>query len=213
MRHSHKNFGARGRRALRAEWAQADMDGRAAFGRFGPPGGFGPGGHFGPPGGFGPPGRRGAGGRRGGRPRGDVRTAILVLLGEQPRHGYELIRAIEERSGGMWSPSPGSVYPTLQALEDEGLLTIESVEGRKTASLTAEGQAWVQDHSDESAAVFTMPDGAHKTQELMQELRAVAEAASHVARHHDSPELAARAAAILASARKDLYRLLAEDEH
>ena len=212
MRHSHKNFGARGRRALRAEWAQEDMGGRAAFGRFGPPGGFGPGGPFGPPGMFGPPGRRGPGGRRGGRSRGDVRTAILVLLAEQPRHGYDLIRAIEERSGGMWSPSPGSVYPTLQALEDEGLVTIDSVDGRKTAALTSEGQAWVADHPNEAEAVFATPAGAHHAHELMQELRSVAEAATHVAKQHDSPELAARAVAILASARKDLYRLLAEDD-
>jgi DNA-binding PadR family transcriptional regulator len=140
-----------------------------------------------------------------------VRTAILVLLAEQPRHGYDLIRAIEERSQGMWSPSPGSVYPTLQALEDEGLVTIDSVDGRKTASLTAEGQEWVSSHSGEGEAVFATPDGADKTHELMHELRSVAEAATHVARQHDSPELSARAVAILASARKELYRLLADD--
>src|SRR4029079_16731955 len=90
---------------------------------FGPRGrrpGFGPGG-FGPE--FGP-GR----GPRGGRNRGDVRTAVLVLLAEQARHGYDLMRAIEERSGGIWSPSPGSIYPTLQALEDEGLITFATVE-------------------------------------------------------------------------------------
>src|SRR5690349_11374036 len=62
---------------------------------------------------------------RGGRRarRGDVRTAILALLNEKPAHGYDLIRELEERSNGMWQPSPGSMYPTLQMLEDQGLLT------------------------------------------------------------------------------------------
>src|SRR5690606_29811867 len=137
MRHSHKENRSRNRRAQRGSWIADNMTGLGAFGRFGPPEGFGPPGGFGPPEGFGPGGGPGLGARfgppgrggrrrggRGGRPRGDVRTAILVLLAEQPRHGYELIRAIEERSGGMWVPSPGSVYPTLQALEDEGLATI-----------------------------------------------------------------------------------------
>src|SRR6188474_3202712 len=107
--------------------------------------GFGP--PFGP--GFGPGPRRGP---RGGRNRGDVRAAILVLLAEQPRHGYDLMRAIEERSGGMWSPSPGSIYPTLQSLEDEGLVTFETVDGRKTASVTEAGRAWLVSHSAEATA-------------------------------------------------------------
>ena len=77
--------------------------------------GFGPGG---PRGGF--PGR---GGRRGRRtPRGDVRSAVLALVAEQPRHGYEIIQEIGERTGGVWRPSPGSIYPTVSQLEDEGLV-------------------------------------------------------------------------------------------
>ena len=102
----------------------------AMTGPFGP--GFGPG--FGRgfgrgfgPGGFGPgfgPGQRG--GRRGGHSRrgrrGDVRAAILVLLAERPMHGYEIIQEVAERSQDLWKPSPGSVYPTLQLLVDEGLI-------------------------------------------------------------------------------------------
>ena len=72
--------------------------------------------------------------------RGDVRAAVLALLAEQPMHGYQIIREIEERSGGAWKPSPGSVYPTLQLLVDEGLISAEESNGRKTYSLTEEGQ-------------------------------------------------------------------------
>ena len=63
--------------------------------------------------------------------RGDVRSAILALLDDRPMHGYEMIQELEERTGGRWTPSAGSIYPTLQLLEDEGLVTPEEVEGRK----------------------------------------------------------------------------------
>src|SRR6187431_3015708 len=72
--------------------------------------------------------------------RGDVRTAILALLTEAPMHGYQLIRAIEERTDGRWKPSAGSVYPTLQLLADEGLVTAEMSQDRKTYSLTDAGE-------------------------------------------------------------------------
>ena len=172
---------------------------------FGPRGrrpGFGPGG-FGPE--FGP-GR----GPRGGRNRGDVRTAVLVLLAEQPRHGYDLMRAIEERSGGGWAPSPGSIYPTLQALEDEGLVTFETVDGRKTASLTEAGKTWVEEHSDHVEAVFMHAGRAVEMLALRSEVHGIHEAAMLIARRHNTA-LAESAAAIVAGARKDLYRLLAEE--
>src|ERR1700754_5070067 len=72
--------------------------------------------------------------------RGDVRSAILALLDDRPMHGYEMIQALEERTGGRWTPSAGPIYPTLQLLEDEGLVTAEEVEGRKVYSLTESGQ-------------------------------------------------------------------------
>ncbi|MEY9989747.1 DNA-binding PadR family transcriptional regulator [Streptomyces sp. V4I8] len=111
---------------------------RGAFGPFGPggPGGFGgPG--FGP-GPWGPKGGRG--GPRGRARRGDVRASILALLKDRPMHGYEMIQEIAERSGGAWKPSPGSVYPTLQLLEDEGLIASESEGGKKLFSLTESGR-------------------------------------------------------------------------
>src|SRR3954462_54518 len=72
--------------------------------------------------------------------RGDVRSAILALLDDRPMHGYERIQGLEERTGGRWTPSAGSIYPTLQLLEDEGLVTPEEVEGRKVFSLTESGK-------------------------------------------------------------------------
>ncbi|MGW5466370.1 PadR family transcriptional regulator [Streptomyces chartreusis] len=111
---------------------------RGAFGPFGP-GGGGPG--FGGPGfGPGPWGPRGRGGPRGRARRGDVRASILALLKDRPMHGYEMIQEIAERSGGAWKPSPGSVYPTLQLLEDEGLIVSETEGGKKLFSLTEAGR-------------------------------------------------------------------------
>src|SRR5215210_86537 len=79
-----------------------------------------------------PTGPWGFGSHRGPRARrGDVRAALLVLLAEEPRNGYQLMQEIEERSDGVWRPSPGSVYPALQQLEDEGLVRVAPGEGRK----------------------------------------------------------------------------------
>src|SRR5262249_2030159 len=88
---------------------------------------------------FGAPGGHGRGRGRGGR-GGNVRAAVLTLLLERPMHGYEMIQQLDERTGGMWRPSPGSGYPTLQLLEDEGLITSEQTEGKRRCSLTAAGR-------------------------------------------------------------------------
>ena len=122
-----------------------------APGAAGPP--FGPG--FGP--GMGPGFARRFGGPRGrGRrtARGDIRAAVLALVAEQPRHGYEIIQEIAERTGGVWRPSPGSVYPTLSQLEDEGLVRVEQAEGRRVVHLTEEGTRYVEEHRAELDAVW-----------------------------------------------------------
>lgn len=85
--------------------------------------------------------------------RGDVRAAVLALLAEQPMHGYQIIREIDERSGGSWKPSAGSVYPTLQLLADEGLISAEESNGRKTYVLTDSGR--------EEAAAASGSDGSN----------------------------------------------------
>jgi DNA-binding PadR family transcriptional regulator len=87
-----------------------------------------------------------AGGPRAGR--GDVRTAILHLLAEQPMHGYQIMQELNQRSGGVWRPSPGSIYPTLQQLEDEGLVRPEETEGKKVYALTDQGRAEVETEDD-----------------------------------------------------------------
>lgn len=161
-------------------------------------------------GGFRPGGGRGRGGS--GRSRGDIRSAILVLLAEQPRHGYELIRAVEERTGGAWAPSPGSVYPTLQVLTDEGLVVIDEVDGRRTASLTDAGRAWVDEHGEVEERVFERARGGDEGRELREEIAALTEAAVHVARRSGAEGAPAKVTAILAEARRDIYRLLTEQE-
>src|SRR6478609_783253 len=81
---------------------------------------------------------------RGRAPRGDVRTAVLLLLAEEPMHGYQLMQAISDRSGGRWTPSPGAIYPTIAQLDDEGLVTVTADAGRKLVTLTDAGREHVQ---------------------------------------------------------------------
>jgi DNA-binding PadR family transcriptional regulator len=93
---------------------------------------------------------RGRGGPR--ARRGDVRAAVLALLAERPMHGYEMIKEIEERSEGAWTPSAGSIYPTLQMLEDEGLIRGEDSDGKRRFSLTDAGRTAQDEKSDDAVA-------------------------------------------------------------
>jgi DNA-binding PadR family transcriptional regulator len=106
--------------------------------------GHGPFGHKGP---FGPEGPMGKARRFFGR--GDLKFALLELLQERPMHGYEMMKALEEKSGGFYAPSAGSVYPTLQMLEDRGLVTVSEVEGKKVYSITDAGRAALEEHKKE----------------------------------------------------------------
>src|SRR5216683_7701674 len=129
--------------------------------------GFGPGpfGDFGP--GRGPRGR----GRK--ARRGDIRTAALLLLAEEPRNGYQIMQEVEERSDGVWRPSPGSVYPALQQLEDEGLIVAQADEsGRRSYQLTDEGRDYVEAHPEEvrapwDAVAGSVGDGAIQMRKLI----------------------------------------------
>ncbi len=156
-------------------------------------------------------------GRSGGRGRrrrrgGDVRAAALLLLAEQPRHGYDLIQEIKERSDGMWSPSPGSVYPVLQQLEDEGLVEFDRVDGRKTASLTDAGRTYVEEHTDELGTPWaTAKAGSEGVHELGQALRSLMGAFRQVT-SDGTPEQRRQAAALLEDTRRGLYRILAGDQ-
>jgi DNA-binding PadR family transcriptional regulator len=165
----------------------------------GPP--FGGGGPFG--------GRQGRG--RGRARRGEVRIALLLLLAEEPRNGYQLMQEIEERSGGRWRPSPGSVYPTLAQLEDEGLVRTSEVEGQRRFELTDAGRAHLETRAEEPAPwELSDEDGEHPLTELGPLVIQVGKAAWQVASAGDERQRA-RAIELLAETRRGLYRILAEE--
>jgi DNA-binding PadR family transcriptional regulator len=198
--------------------AQAGHDGPfgpgfgRGFGRgFGGPGGFGPG--FGPGFGFGPGGGRG--GRRGGHGRrgrrGDVRAAILVLLAERSMHGYEIIQEVAERSQDLWKPSPGSVYPTLQLLVDEGLIVSTESEGsKKLFALTDAGKEAAEKVATppwEEIAEGVDPAHLNLRAAVGQLFGAVAQSA-----HAASEEQQQRILEIINNARREIYTILGEDD-
>jgi DNA-binding PadR family transcriptional regulator len=183
---------------------------RSGFGRGrGVPPGFGPGHGFGPP--FGAGGPRGFGGPGGPRRRkGAARDAILSLLAEGPANGYGLIKSISDRTGGSWNPSPGSVYPTLQQLVDEGLIEPTSDDKRTEFQLTDAGRTYVSEHADElakvlaqdtehSAANADLHESVGKLMGVIQQIRFVAD-----------DDQRAQAITQLDDTRRSLYRLLGE---
>src|SRR6266702_2902933 len=172
---------------------------RAAFGPWGPP--FGPPGHHG----HGPgPGRRGRG--RGAR-RGNVRAAILALLAERPMHGYEMIQELEARTNGVWRPSPGALYPALQLLQDEGLVTADD-DGKRLLTLTEAGHAARAAAGDATNPWEQMSAGVPPMhRQLRDGVDQIGTAARQVA-EVGTEEQKAAAAMILTDARKALYKLL-----
>jgi DNA-binding PadR family transcriptional regulator len=177
----------------------------AAFGHFGPPGRppFPPR----PPGPWGHRGR-GRGGRRG---RGDVRAAILALLAERPMHGYEMIQELEARTGGVWRPSPGSVYPTLQLLEDEGLIAGEEGEGRRRFTLTDTGRAEAERQGQRAPWEEVTAGVAPAAWNLRDAIAQTAQAAWSVGTAGSEAQQG-RALEVLNDARRRLYAILAEDD-
>ena len=150
--------------------------------------------------------------RRGGRgrvPRGDVRAAILLLLAEQPMHGYQLMQAIADRSGGSWTPSPGAVYPAISLLEDEGLVSVAAEGGRKLVTLTDAGREHVESRRESWPDPFAGAPGRRAGADLRGLLEQLHGAAREVGRTGTEAQVAA-AATILADARRALYLLLAE---
>ncbi|MGH9250034.1 MAG: PadR family transcriptional regulator, partial [Acidimicrobiales bacterium] len=145
--------------------------------------------------------------------RGDVRVAILSVLADHSMNGYQVIQEIAERSGGVWRPSPGSVYPTLQQLEDEGLVRVDAQEGRRLYELTAEGRAYVDSHPEEMSAPWqamsSAPGGEH---EDMRPLVGQALAALWQIAVSGSADQRARAREVLDDARRRLYGILADGD-
>src|SRR6476646_5502624 len=156
--------------------------------------------------GFGPPGR----GRR--TRRGDVRAAALLLLEEEPRNGYQLMQEIEERSGGVWRPSPGSIYPALAQLEDEGLVHSDEAAGRRAFQLTDAGRTYLEENREALGSPWDevggdLPEGVIELRKLMMQLGM---ATMQVAQAGDEAQTA-EAHKVLEDARRSLYRILAGD--
>jgi len=142
--------------------------------------------------------------------RGDVRAAVLALLVEGPMHGYQMIREIEERTSGRWKPSAGSVYPTLQLLADEGLVTTEMSQDRKVYSLTdtgreeaeraAESTPWAPSDKGDGSSMGAVPKAGIE----------LAQAVAQVVRNGSS-EQHKKAAEVLDETRRRIYSILAQD--
>jgi DNA-binding PadR family transcriptional regulator len=197
--------GGRCRRDARMHvWLMSDERPRRRRGRHGR-GPFGPG--FGGPGLGGPP--FGSGRRAG---RGDIRAAILTLLAEEPMHGYQIIQVIAERSGGNWTPSPGSVYPTLQQLEDEGLIEPAASEtGRRVFTLTDAGREARAADSAPAPWEEAAGEADRELTELRDLVHQVMAATRQVAQAGTAAQIKG-AQDVLRAARKGIYRLLAEDD-
>ncbi|SRR5581483_734613 len=207
--HRGRGRGERGDRGERGEWRErAEGRGRGR-------GGWGRGGQFGGPFGpmqFGPGGPKFARGPR--VRRGDVRAAILDLLAEgQPWNGYQIIQEIAARTDGMWRPSAGSVYPALQQLEDEGLVSAEAGDDRRRMyTLTEAGRTYTEAHADELRASWDAVTGSVDDAEfeLRDTVKQVIVAVTQVAQAGSAAQVA-QAGKVLADTRRALYRILASD--
>jgi DNA-binding PadR family transcriptional regulator len=150
---------------------------------------------------------------RGGRKarRGDIRTAALLLLLEEPRNGYQIMQEVEERSDGVWRPSPGSVYPALAQLEDEGLIRSEELDGRKAFQLTEAGRAHIQERDPDRPAPWEQMSGdlGSGAAELGKIMREISFAFMQLLRT-GSEDQQRQARKVLADARRELYRILAD---
>jgi len=145
--------------------------------------------------------------------RGDIRTAALLLLAEEPRNGYQIMQEIEERSQGVWRPSPGSVYPTLQQLEDEGLVRSKESGGQRLFELTDAGRAALEGRAQDAPPPWeAMADGiSNQTLELGSLVRQIGLAAMQVMQAGTEAQVE-EARKILTDSRRSLYRILAEGD-
>ena len=150
--------------------------------------------------------------------KGDLKYVVLDLLNEKPRHGYEVIRALEERCGGFYAPSPGAVYPVLQLLEDLGLVAAAQQDGKKVYSVTDEGRAFLAQRQEVVEDIWKRTDDcwggrcAAGWRDLARELRLLGWLIRHHGRHrHLSQEQLGRAREIIARARREVEDVLARE--
>jgi DNA-binding PadR family transcriptional regulator len=144
--------------------------------------------------------------------RGDVYAATLLLLEEQPLHGYQIIQLTTERSNGQWRPSAGSVYPALQLLEDQGLVQSEQQDSRRVYHLTETGRTYIEEHRSELVAARDAVTARMGTgdADLLDVLSQVETAFNQVIHVGTAAQLAA-ARELLVTVRRQLYRILADD--
>jgi DNA-binding PadR family transcriptional regulator len=165
-------------------------------------------------GGYGGGGRGGwEGRRRGGRMRrGDIRTALLAILAEEPGHGYDVIQRLEEKTSGAWRPSPGSVYPTLQLLEDEGLVRSVERDGKRVFEVTDQGREEATRRIEEAGGTPWEIAGRNDTGvgEFRNAVRQLLVASKQVSASGNQQHVE-RMLEILKQARKEIYTMLAED--
>lgn len=199
MRHIHEDFMHGHGRRMRG-------------GGFGFPPGF-PFGGGGPGGDFrgGPWEGRGGGRRRGGRGRPNVRSAVLALLLERPMHGYEIIQELDSRTNGIWRPSPGSIYPTLQLLEDEGLIAPESEGGRKSYRLTDDGRPEAETAAQNPPWSEIGDDTMNQVQDFRDAAVGIMSALKQVG-FNGTPEQRDKALEVLNETKRKLYAILADSE-
>jgi DNA-binding PadR family transcriptional regulator len=137
-----------------------------------------------------------------------VRAALLALLAERPMHGYEMIQELDERTGGIWRPSPGSVYPTLSMLEDEGLVTSDRSEGRRLFSLTDEGRAAAEQAAATPPWAEFTDDTVAAAHDVRQAARGIMSALAEVG-FAGTPEQRSQALEVLQDTKRRLYAILA----
>jgi DNA-binding PadR family transcriptional regulator len=174
---------------------------------------FGPGGPFG-----GDPFDEDSRGRRRHR-RGDIKYVLLELLAEQPRHGYELIKELEQRYAGFYRPSPGSVYPTLQLLEEAGQLTSEPIDGKRVYTITESGRLMLAEHQQRRAAegapsrrhAFRRGSAGPELDDLRRSVMALTAGVLQVARH-GTPDQVHAAMTLLDTTRREIYTILARGD-
>jgi DNA-binding PadR family transcriptional regulator len=144
--------------------------------------------------------------------RGDVRAAILALLREEPRNGYQIMSEIEERSGGAWRPSPGAVYPALAQLSDEGLIAGVESGGRRTFRLTEAGQRHIADNPETARPAWeSMAEGPPgEVRGLLTQAARLGGSVAQIA-HAGTPEQIRAAGELLAATRRGIYQILAGD--